>query len=193
MSRALARAQRNRLELLRILREEITATDLDDLNRRGQCGADPDGFPPGGDASGSGDVPTPTEGAVLAHYRVLPDDHERAGKGEWTEAHDPVGDAIDHVFGSLSEALGILVKAARSKAYAQNAGAAAKRRPGTGGTCGCCGRLVTGMPDDRLRSGFCEACRKAYERDETYGLGSAQPDRVAFVRTRREQLSADRA
>jgi hypothetical protein len=49
------------------------------------------------------------------------------------------------------------------------------------GHCMACERSVLGTPDDRLRSGFCDACRKAWERA---GLG----DRAAFIRDRRAEL-----
>lgn len=51
------------------------------------------------------------------------------------------------------------------------------RTPG-GGDCTACGRYVSGATDDRLRSGYCDACRKAWER-------AGRPDRAAFENERR--------
>lgn len=50
-----------------------------------------------------------------------------------------------------------------------------------GGWCLACDRWVTGAADDRLRSGFCNACRVAFGR-----LAAKDPhaDRAAFIRTR---------
>lgn len=45
------------------------------------------------------------------------------------------------------------------------------------GTCLACDRWVPGTEHDRLRAGFCDTCRKAWER-------SGRPDRAAFIRNR---------
>lgn len=55
-------------------------------------------------------------------------------------------------------------------------------RTGTnGGWCVGCGRWVTGTPEDRLRGGACEACRKAWERHQ-----AKHPDatRALFMQNR---------
>lgn len=50
------------------------------------------------------------------------------------------------------------------------------RQPGAG-PCNACGRDVPGTATDRLRSGWCDSCRKAYDR-------AGYPDRAAFERSR---------
>lgn len=50
------------------------------------------------------------------------------------------------------------------------------RHPGSG-RCNACGRDVPGTANDRLRSGWCSGCKRAYER-------AGFPDRAAFERTR---------
>lgn len=50
------------------------------------------------------------------------------------------------------------------------------------GQCLCCQRDVLGTAEDRLRNGYCDACRKAWER-------AGRPDRAWFERQRREQAS----
>lgn len=58
-------------------------------------------------------------------------------------------------------------------------------KPGTSGQGNCliCDRPCTGVGEDRLRSGYCPACRVAYQR-------AGSPDRAEFQRHRREQLAA---
>lgn len=52
-------------------------------------------------------------------------------------------------------------------------------RPGSG-DCFACGRYVSGSANDRLRAGYCDSCRMAWER-------AGRPDRVQFQRSRRRQ------
>lgn len=58
-------------------------------------------------------------------------------------------------------------------------------KPGTSGQGNCliCDRVCTGIGEDRLRSGYCPACRVAYKR-------AGSPDRAEFMRQRRDQLAA---
>lgn len=51
----------------------------------------------------------------------------------------------------------------------------------TGGDCFACDRVVAGTHVDRLRAGYCNACRMAWER-------AGRPDRVQFQRQRRQQV-----
>lgn len=54
------------------------------------------------------------------------------------------------------------------------------------GTCGACNKWVTGSSNDRLRAGWCNACRVSYQRwrDRT-----GHTDRAAFTRWRRAELT----
>lgn len=54
----------------------------------------------------------------------------------------------------------------------------ARARQSTVQVCSACGRDVLNTADDRLRKGYCDACRKAWER-------AGYPDRPAFEQTRR--------
>ena len=56
------------------------------------------------------------------------------------------------------------------------------RKP-TGGDCRACDRYCAGTGEDRLRSGYCAACRMAWRR-------AGSPDRQAFERDRRIALES---
>jgi hypothetical protein len=59
-------------------------------------------------------------------------------------------------------------------------------RVATGGACLACDRWVAGTTVDRLRSGYCDACRKAFER---WRESASDPsDHVAFRQWRRAFL-----
>lgn len=54
-----------------------------------------------------------------------------------------------------------------------------QRTPGVGaGACEACKKWVSGGADDRLRAGYCNACRMAWDRQ-------GRPDRAEFARSRR--------
>ena len=55
------------------------------------------------------------------------------------------------------------------------------RQPGSG-PCMACTRDVPGRENDRLRAGFCGACRKRWER-------AGRPDRAAFIRRTQADLN----
>ena len=52
------------------------------------------------------------------------------------------------------------------------------------GDCMACGRFCSGADLDRLRGGYCNGCRMAWER-------AGRPDRVAFQRARPQQLEKE--
>lgn len=56
-----------------------------------------------------------------------------------------------------------------------------RRQPGSG-PCLACTKDVPGTENDRLRSGFCNACRMAYQR-------AGRPDRPRFIRERMAELA----
>ena len=59
------------------------------------------------------------------------------------------------------------------------------RRQVTGADCEACRRWVPGSATDRLRSGFCDACRKAWERfSDVCDRRGEIADRAAFVARR---------
>lgn len=58
---------------------------------------------------------------------------------------------------------------------------APERKPSAGaGQCQGCPKWVSGAANDRLRSGYCDACRKKWDR-------AGRPDRATFARDQRSE------
>lgn len=107
---------------------------------------------------------------------------------------DPVGELVvagvvgaDPIPGMVAECFAELERGAALIRSAVARMVRVRRNPLAGrqssvGHCRACERLVPGTPTDRLRSGYCDACRKAWERA---GLS----DRAAFERSRRSEAS----
>lgn len=163
------------LEFLKRLSPELIA----DLDHRGRFLARPDGWPPGGGGEVRGsEVSRPVESAVVA-------------RGERAQS-DPVGDQIRRLFGALAEAAGVLAPAAHSLDFLRSYGdVAIVRESSLQGDCLCCERPVSGSANDRLRSGFCDACRKAYSRwsEDVAVVGDPAAHRREFVAWRRSKLA----
>lgn len=167
------------LELLKRLSPEV----LEELDRRARFVVAPDGF---GSATGSdgvrgSGVSRPVEAAVVARgERVVP---------------DPVGEQIRNLFGALAEAAGVLGPASRwldyLGAYGDRPGVA--RESSLQGDCLACGRAVAGTPQDRLKTGFCQACYEAWRRFQV-GDRSSDPgeQRRRFVEGRRVSVVVER-
>lgn len=145
-----------------------------------------DGYPGGGTTERvqGGSELTPTERAANARGF--------AGTGE-SDDHTPI-EVDDWVLKNIGAAIN---NAKMAKAYAARAEvlfrmieARADERAGrhvTGGDCLACFTYVSGSTNDRLRSGYCNACRMAFKR-----WGEDQPDpgdHLAFRRERRRDLA----
>lgn len=148
-----------------------------------------DGFGSGGGAGGScaGSVSKPTENVVVSRAGGRID--ERTGRvislDAWAAERDPVGRALEELFASMAEAHGALVGVdKRRQVIKASMDDERGRRSSLQGECLCCGEPVSGAVNDRLRSGFDDKCRKAWER-------AGHPDRAAFIRDRRRQLGLD--
>lgn len=130
-----------------------------------------DGYPPGatGGARGGG-VARPVEAAVIAL-----DEHGATP--------DPVALAVARIFASLTAAKAALEDLDRVRQDVL-ANPRFGRTSSLTGDCQACQRPVSGSANDRLRAGYCDACRMAWER-------AGRPDRPAFERRRRKEL-ADR-
>lgn len=129
----------------------------------GQC----DGFPAsslGGDGRG-GSEGSSTENAALADHR-----------------HDVIHD--DAVACRTNVDLGIehLLNAVRNTQHAASKSTDHIADHGPGGTCLACLREVKGTSVDRIRSGYCPACYRAWLRD-------GKPDRLRFERARRQEAA----
>jgi hypothetical protein len=133
----------------------------------------PDGYPTGGSEPVSGgDIGRPTEGAVLERERVL------------ESIEDPGGNEARCVgLAAVDTSLTVAVAALR-EAHQELTQITARLHAGKVGQrtnmadCQACERPVANTPNDRLRAGYCNACRMAWNRQ-------GQPDRPAFERGRR--------
>lgn len=126
---------------------------------------DIDGYGAGGRASGprSSDNTTSVEAAVI----TLTDNERRHDKDVTLDmAWEAVGYAqqMAHSWGALVSVLDRTDRLATPTGKADLAGA---------GPCMACDALMPGTADNRLRSGYCPACRKAWER-------AGCPDRSVF-------------
>lgn len=177
LTRTARRAVEQRAAIDQLLRR-LTPERIADLDRRARFLAEPDGYPPGGGGGRGSDIARPTEQAML--HRL--DDAPTA---------DPVGAQIRCVLSALSEAAGVLAPVERWLRHLDVYGdQAVVRERSRDGDCKCCDRVVTGTPTDRLRGGYCDACRKAYERwsvDHPV-VGDPAAHRLDFETARRAKL-----
>lgn len=127
--------------------------------------------PDDGDLAGRDTVSRPTERAALATSTDAARDAEVA-----LVLADQAFDALR----SAADAVRRLLPASQSEVESMRG-----RQTSTAGACVACGRDVSGSARDRLRAGFCDACRKAWERE-------GKPDRAAFI-ARRRAAQADPA
>lgn len=192
----LDRLQRQRADLAEIV-AALNDKTLEELHRRAQH--------PVADAYGAGrpeanvtasSPDTPVEAAVLAEAGGGDDDPDT-----WESPPDPTLEVLGELFAGMAEALGILRAVDRRRAYLLALGPGAgdgearrKLRAGEG-ECRCCERVVTGTPNDRLKSGYCPACWTAYCRDGKPGSDPQAPGlgRRRWERERRSNLEARRA
>jgi hypothetical protein len=143
----------------------------------------------------AGESPTPLEeGPGLGHHEGYGPGGQNGPRGSdvsdptYTRATakhqpDPTGDAIADLFAAIERAANEAVTIDRLAGYVAAARAEQGKRPvSLAGDCGACGRPVAGTSVDKLVSGFCGACRKAWER-------AGYPDRSEFAATRRRALN----
>lgn len=163
------RFQRDRaLEVLKRFTDDALRT----VEYRSTLTDQPDGFSDGksGDGDG-GDVSDPTGNAVLKLV-------------EGTGGVDPQQvscERIDAAFGAMWRSL---EEAERSWDVILNVSESIRGRQTTLGTCQACLRAdVPNMGNDRIRSGYCPACFKAWCRTDE---GSGRQDRLSFEMSRRQ-------
>lgn len=138
------------------------------LFRRDEHAATADGYPSssmGGDGRGGGDSSS-TETAALADVR-----------------YDSVHDDAINCRSNVDDAINALLRAVRNTQHAAKKGKHNPEEHGPAGVCLACYRDVTGTPIDRLRSGYCPTCYRAW-------LRAGKPDRFRFERERRQQPAA---
>lgn len=167
-------AQRHR-EMIREVLRCLTDADLKDLVRRGQHRIGGDGHPRGGGGEVHGQAEsTTTEAAALR--LAAPADSDQPDTWEDTE-NDLIASALNDVFGLLAEMAGISKSVQRRLDFIEGVRGKARVPGEIAGHCAACTRPVTGVGNDRLRAGYCDACRKAWAR-------AGFPDRFGFEKTR---------
>lgn len=148
-----------------------------------------DGFGAGQGGTGSGSINRPTENVVVAHAggRVVdqPGRPTQYTPDTWQGDLDPVGRVLAELFALLNEGHGVLLQMDRRRQVIRaiaddNSG----RQSSLQGECGRCKRIVAGTQADKLVSGYCGACRKAWER-------AGYPDRAQFERAYQAEHSAE--
>jgi hypothetical protein len=149
--------------------------------RRDQTGTtERDGYPGGRLGAGGQDAPqSSTEGAVLAGYRVDGDidmDHGYWASPEHDTHHERTQRAFRHLE-AAAEALRHL-----SSTLDEIDRHSHVRREDPAGHCQACSRWVEGTEADRVRSGYCPACYRAW-------LRADRPDRARFERERRQEAA----
>lgn len=173
------------------IQQAVTALDdrvLADLERRARMVNVQDGFP----ASTMGDG-TPRGTAELTLVEAAAEQRAYSGvrwedkdAEEWRTTPPPQPDPAGRALEELVSALAAMDRQAQAVLrclgfLAHQRTSAAGRVSSLVGDCLCCERAIAGTPDDRSRGGFCDACRKAYER-------AGRPDRHRFVVERRAWL-----
>ncbi len=146
----------------------------------------PDGMPGGAPSDTErvtgGTRSDPTGGAVITRVGLLDgfdddyDEHSRRG----LRAIETNLDVIEAAFKEIYEECTTMVRPLIPPAEAPAAGE---------GDCMCCERFVAGTEADRLREGFCDACRQAWRRYGAKWIGAGGPDRTSFIAMRRAQLA----
>ena len=160
---------KNHMAELRAFGEWLTDARLEALYRKSRARVT-DGYP--GDTNGvptsGGDVSRPVENKALAE---LP--------------RDDVGDWLAEGFAGLAELHGMAVGVKGRFQNVQRIEDTMKGRPQRSGQgeCRACETFCSGDGEDRLRSGYCNPCRVAWDR-------AGRPDRGQFERERKEKGAA---
>lgn len=178
LSRNARRAIDQRHAILELLKR-LTPETIEDLDRRARLLPTPDGYPTGTGTGRGSDIARPVEHAAIALV-------------EGDQTADPIGTQIRLVLGALAEAAGVLAPADRwLRHLAAYGDQAATPNGDRSGDCKCCDRVVTGTPNDRLRAGYCDACRMAYTRwTETNPIDNDPgAHRLEFEQARRHTLA----
>lgn len=175
--------------------QAITDRTIEDLQRRARHDVRRDGFPAAtlGDGTSRGT-------AELTSVEAAADARGFAGTVGWdgyagvdgqpvpvpVPMSDPVGEVVRELLDILARMDRDASAVIRRLGYLRYVGESARGRvDSTAGDCLCCERNVAGTEVDRLRSGFCDACRKAWER-------GGRQDRHRFILERRAYLDGQK-
>jgi hypothetical protein len=202
---SLASLREKRAEIMRILKDLDDKT-LTELHRRaGQVDKKPyveegpgialrDGYGTGQSevSVSTSDVSRPVEAAVVAAAGGDENDPDT-----WDDHRiDSTLKTILALFEHLGCGLVHLMAVDRKREYLFALdGERRGRESSLQGNCACCDRPVTGAANDRLRGGYCDACRMAWERDGRPGADPQEPGnaRARWEADRRSKLAARQA
>lgn len=185
MTTASERAKRHRAAILRVI-ERLDDSKIEELCQRGRFPASP--LRSGPSIGSVGEHSDPTLATVVQHGGGGEDEEGNQRPDDWRDYPDPAGRALDEILGALAEAAGVLCGengAERKIAYVEavpiDREARAKELPGAG-DCNACGKFCSGARSDRIVSGYCDPCLRAWIR-------AGRSDRAEFERKRRESAA----
>lgn len=153
-----------------------------------------DGY--GGGSSGVAVSTSDVSNSVLATVAARGGGNEDAGTPDtWPPFDDPMIRQVEELFEHLGAAVTHASSIRRIRRRIEDAVGPIGRTSSLQGECLCCGREVAGTATDRLRGGYCDACRKAWERDGRPGSDPQEPSgrRVRWEEDRRQKLRERRA
>jgi hypothetical protein len=115
-----------------------------------------------------------------AANRAFPDDQGMPPRVE----RDWIAEDAENAIGYLVDAVNAIgAMGARLDHADRISNPLSRAEAGGAGACGACGADVSGAANDRLRSGYCQACNVAWKR-------AGSPDRATFKRERSQQQVA---
>lgn len=118
-------------------------------------------------------------GGSHGNSELTPTEAAAARPNHWTGTRAALYDGYRDAYRSacnLRDTIGRILSHGDIEATARH-----NRQPGSG-PCMACTRDVPGTSTDRLRSGFCNACRMRWTRE-------GRPDRAAFIRRRLAEVT----
>lgn len=173
----LMRLRDHTLDILR----QLDDTTIRELARRSTLTQGHDGYPAATSNPGThgGDTSRPTETTAVATI-----------DGDWHPDRDPQQTAITQIRRSLTAIAREATSASRAHQLVRHITDGRRGRETTVAECLCCHHTVTGLADDRIRAGLCNACRVAWDRWKAAGHPD---DRAMFIFGRQAQLAGETA
>lgn len=112
-----------------------------------------------------------------------------AHRDEWADADEKLARLYVELFALTGAGAQFITSlASRAASDEQHEGEGLARTGTNGGWCMACARWVPGTADDRIRSGFCNACRMAWNRKVS---DDPHADRAEFIRHRPKHHAED--
>lgn len=108
---------------------------------------------------------------------------------------DPAGAAVDELAAALGEVWRLCKVIKQRREFLMDIRTVRVRRePSLQGNCECCGDWVTGLGNDRLRTGFDKKCHEAWRRWKEANPPAVGEmfDKARFIRERQEKLRQEK-